>query len=67
MVEPDILVYVIGRQILAVLLNQRHTVLLLDEALCVSGVIATVQLYFTAEERLEILIRNFSTFYTKAV
>ena len=66
-VEQDVLVCVIGRNILAVLLNRRHFVLLSDEALCVLGVIATMQLYFTAEEQLEILIRRPNTLSTKAV
>jgi hypothetical protein len=66
-VKQDVLVCVIGRKILAMLLNRRHCVLLLDEALCVLGVIATVQLYFTAEKRLEILIRRPSTWCTEAV
>jgi hypothetical protein len=39
----------------------------LDEALCVLGVMAMVQLYFTAEKRLEILIRSSSTWCTEAV
>jgi len=43
-VEQNVLVYVNGRDILAVLLNQGHFVLLSDEALRASGVIATVQL-----------------------
>jgi hypothetical protein len=43
-VEENGLVYVNGRDILAVLLDQRHFVLLSDKALCASGVIATVQL-----------------------
>jgi hypothetical protein len=43
-VEQNVLVYVSGRDILAVLLIQRHFVLLSNEALCASGVIATVQL-----------------------
>jgi hypothetical protein len=43
-VEKNVLVYVNGRDILAVLLNQRHFVLLSNEALCASGVIATVPL-----------------------
>ena len=66
-VEQDILVCVIGRSILAVLLNRRHFILLSDKALCVLGVIATMQLYFTAEEQLEILIRRPNTLSTKAV
>jgi hypothetical protein len=66
-VEQDVVVYVIGRKFLAVLLNRRYFVLPLDEALCVLGVKATVQLYFTAQERLDILIRRPSTFSTKAV
>jgi hypothetical protein len=60
------LVCVIGRKVLAMLLNRRHCVLLLDEALCVLGVVATVQLYFIAEKRLEILIRRPSTWCTEA-
>ena len=43
-VKPDVLVYVVSRESLAVLLNQRHFVLLSDKALCASSVIATVQL-----------------------
>jgi hypothetical protein len=66
-VELNVLVYVIGREILALSLNQRHSVLLSDKVLCGSGIVASVQLYFTAEEQLEILIRRLSTFYTKAV
>jgi hypothetical protein len=57
-VQQDVLVYVIGRNILAVLLNRGHFVLLSDDAPCILGVIATMQLYFTAEEQLEILIRR---------
>jgi hypothetical protein len=34
---------------------------------CVLGVIATMQLYFTAEEQLEILIRRPNTLSIKAV
>jgi hypothetical protein len=60
-------VCVIGSNILTVLLNQRHFVLLSDKALCVLGVIATMQLYFTAEEQLEILIRRPNTLSSKAV
>jgi hypothetical protein len=37
-----------------------YFVLLSDEALCISGVLATVQLYFIAEERLEIPMRRLS-------
>ena len=66
-VEQNVLVCVIGCNNLAVLLNRRHFVLLSDEALCVLGVIATMQLYFTAEEQLEILIRRPNTLSTKAV
>jgi hypothetical protein len=55
------LVCVIGRNILAVLLNRRHFVLLSDKALCVLGVIEAMQLYFTAEEQLEALIRRPNT------
>jgi hypothetical protein len=47
-----------------VLLNRRHFVLLSDEALYVLGVIATMQLYFTAEEQLEIFIRRPNTLST---
>jgi hypothetical protein len=43
-VEQHVLVCVNGRDILAVLLNQRHFVLLSDEALCASRIIATMQL-----------------------
>ena len=43
-VEQNGVVYVNGRDILAVLLNQRHFVLLSNKALYASGVIATVQL-----------------------
>jgi hypothetical protein len=66
-VEQDVLVCVISRNILAVLLNRRHFVLLSEEALCVLGVITTMQLYFTAEEHLEILRRRPNTLSTKAV
>jgi hypothetical protein len=48
-VEQDVLVYVIGRNILTVLLNRRHLVLLSDKALCVVGVIATMQLYISLQ------------------
>jgi hypothetical protein len=65
--EQNVLVYVNSRKILSVLLNQRHFVLLSDEALSVSGVIATVQLYFTAEKLVEILVGRPSTLPTKAV
>jgi hypothetical protein len=60
-VEQDVLAYVISRNILAVLLNRRYFVLLSNKALCVVGVIATMQLYFTVEEQLEILIRRPNT------
>jgi hypothetical protein len=43
-VGGNVLVYVNGRDILVVLLYQRHFVSLLDEALCASGVITTVPL-----------------------
>jgi hypothetical protein len=66
-VEQDVLVCVIGRNILAVLLNQSHFVLLSGEGLCVLGVIATMQLCFTAEEQPEILIRRPNTLSTKPV
>ena len=66
-VEQKVLVCVIDRNILAVLLYRRHFVLLSDKALCVLGVIATMQLYFTAEEQLEILIRRPNTLSTKPV
>jgi hypothetical protein len=66
-IEQNVLVYVNGHNILAVLLDQRHFVLLSDEALCATGVIATAQLYCTAEERLDILTRMPCTLSTKAV
>jgi hypothetical protein len=66
-VQQDVLVCVIGRSILAVLLNCRHFVLLSDEAPCILGVIATMLLYFTAEEQLEILVKGPITLSTKAV
>jgi hypothetical protein len=43
-VEQNVLVCVISRNILAVLLNRGDSVLLLDEALCVLGSKATVEL-----------------------
>jgi hypothetical protein len=66
-IAQNVLVYVNGRNIFAVLLDQRQFVSLSDEALCATGVIATAQLYCTAEERLEILTRMPSTLSTKAV
>jgi hypothetical protein len=42
-VEQDVPVYIIGRKIFTMLLNQRHYVLLSDKELCAFGVIATVQ------------------------
>jgi hypothetical protein len=66
-VKQDVLSCVISSKIFAVLLNQRHSVLLLDEALCVLGVIVSVQVYFTVEKRLEIFTRRSSTLSTKAV
>jgi hypothetical protein len=66
-VEQNVLVCVIGRNILAVLLNQSHFVLLSNKALCVLGIIEAMQLYFTAEEQLEALIRRPNTLCTNAV
>jgi hypothetical protein len=40
--------------------DRHYFVLISDEALCISGVLATVQLYFIAEERLEIPMRRLS-------
>jgi hypothetical protein len=57
-VKQNVVVYVISCNNLTVLLNQRHVVLLSNKALCVLGVIATMQLCFTAEKQLEILIRR---------
>jgi hypothetical protein len=66
-VKQDILVYVSGRKTLIALLNQRRFNLQPDEVLCVLRVIAPVQLYFTAEERPEILKIRPSILSTKAV
>jgi hypothetical protein len=66
-VEQNVLVCVIGCNILAVLLNRRHFVLLSNKALCVLGIIEVMQLYFTAEEQLEALIRRPNTLSTNAV
>jgi hypothetical protein len=64
--KQDVLVYVIGRKILTLLQCRKHFVLLSDEALSVLSVIATVQLYFTAEKRVEILVRRRSILSTEA-
>ena len=66
-VKQNVKVSVISCNILAVLPNGSDSVSLSDEALCVLGVLATVQLYFTAEERLAILIRRPSTLSRKAI
>lgn len=66
-IEQNVLVYVNGRNILAVLPDQRHFVLLSDGAFCATGVIATAQLYCTAEERLDILTKIPRTLSLKAV
>ena len=66
-IKQNVLVCIIGCNILAVLLNQRHFVLFSNKAICVLGVIATMQLYFTVGEQLEILIRRPNILSTKAV
>jgi hypothetical protein len=60
-IQQDVLVCVIDDRSLVVLQNRRRTVLLSDEAINVPGVVATIPLYFIAEECLRMLVGHSGT------